>query len=397
MSRLVEQGIAVFVAVLGVAYAAFPGLVGGALSPVTAALIEALVWAHATLPWPVFLLAFFSVIAVVAVLAAVVLGRLLYALLQSAGPRTQRLYRRVTPGTPIGKMAVGMGLLTLFLLGSVWALPYAIGELGDDSAVSAAGDFGQRSANGDVDPLALSTDDTLAYGGDARADADGYDRPTPDADGDRLKDEWEERGETPAGVELPGADPDRMDLYVQVNYGGGVYPLTDAEKRQLRAAWADMPVENPDGSQGIALHLDDSPPHGGPLGTAVAPTGTGYAEVHRFYTAERVGDRRCRYHQVVVGDADGDRLRGVSHAPGFAAVVGDEPREYEGDRSPRVHLVTHHLLHNVVGSVGEGGHADGGWLSTTVGPGESYLDRATADRVSERGFAGSAGYQRDRC
>jgi hypothetical protein len=75
----------------------------------------------------------------------------------------------------------------------------------------------------------------------------GTDPENPDTDGDGLTD----------GIEvtaLSEADPLRMDVFVEVDYMNGTKPSTGAIEL-VREAYASAPVENPDGSTGISLHV----------------------------------------------------------------------------------------------------------------------------------------------
>ena len=222
-------------------------------------------------------------------------------------------------------------------------------------------------------------------------------RAGPDADGDRLNDSWERAGETPDGVALPDADPRRMDLYVQVNHGTETDPLTERERRQLRRVWARMPVENPDGSTGVRLHLDAEPPRGGRLETTVRVPGTTYDGLTRHYTGATLGPRLCRYHQVVVGRIEADGSAGRGTIPGYAVVVEGDPQGFDGNVSGRVALITHELLHNVVGQVDGDVHVEEGWLAARLAPGDTVLSNATATRLETRGFADPAYFRRRVC
>jgi hypothetical protein len=387
MATLAEKvSVGVLLAV-GVAYAVVPSRVSRIISPGTSLIVDGILWADATLPRPLFLSIVFLVTTVVSILIAISVGRVLYTLLKLGGPRTKRAYEFVMPGTPIGKVVVGMGLITAFLFGSVWGLPYLLGELDGGSSEDLVDNQAQALS-------VLNGDTTTAGGGDALADVNAYDRPSPDADGDRLRDGWERADETQDGVALSDADPDRMDLYVQVNYGGGTYPLSETEKEQLRRVWREMPVENPDGSTGIAVHIVDSPPRGGGLGTQVSVNGSESAEIHQYYTDRYLGQRACRYHQVVIGDVRESGTAGVADSPGFASVVEDNRSGYDGNVSKRVHVITHELLHNVAAPVG---HTEDGWLTPSTDPAEEHLSDTTARYIEENGFAGSGYYQRNLC
>ena len=99
----------------------------------------------------------------------------------------------------------------------------------------------------------------------------------PDTDGDGLPDLWETEGldfngDGTIDLDLPGelgADPNRMDLYVEVDAmaGRGPHPratphpdvpedlATGTVLDDVIAAFLDAPVQNPDGTSGIRLHI----------------------------------------------------------------------------------------------------------------------------------------------
>ncbi|MFC6989238.1 hypothetical protein ACFQJD_11930 [Haloplanus sp. GCM10025708] len=219
-------------------------------------------------------------------------------------------------------------------------------------------------------------------------------RPEPDVDGDLLNDDWERRGRTPDGTALPDANPGRMDLYVQVNHGTNVPPLSAAERRQLRQVWASMPLENPDGSTGIAIHLDADAPRGGSLGEPVDVTDPRDGTLRQYYTADRLGNRTCTYRHVVMGVVRPANLAGRATAPGYASMVDGRLTRREGEVSLRVAVITHELLHNVAGEVDAGYHTQSGWLSHGD---DQFLSSTTTRALAERGFAPSPFFQRRVC
>ena len=374
------------------ALVAFPTRVGRLLAPAGGVVVDGIRWASETLPYWAFILTVFLGTMIVAVVVAYEFARVGYAAVRRAGPRTKRIVRFVTPNTPIGKAAFAFCFTILFLIGSVWALPYVIGDIGANSPITDSSDLSNTSdPKSTAEDVAghygqLLADDTIMSG----RDASSYDRPRPDTDGDRLKDSWEERGRTPDGAKLPNADPNRMDLYVQINYGSYTHPLTQREKQTLKEVWAEMPVQNPDGSTGITLHIDDTRDdgYGGAIGEEIVAGGS---EIRDYYTARNLGPRRCHYHQVLVGESTGSLGRGS--APGFSSIVDDQPPESEGEIPARVHVITHELLHNVAGKVGGRKHTKEGWLSTTN---DAFLSDATAQDLND-GLAGSGYYQQNLC
>jgi hypothetical protein len=412
MARLVEKVSVGVLLVFALSSLVFPAELAFLLDPGIAALVDAVTWASVTLPQPVFLGVIFLVTATVTILIGLSTARVLYAISRRAGPRTRWAFDKVTPSTPIGKAAFAFGFTICFLIGSVWALPYVIGDLSDSSGVANTSDVVAGNGTGDIlseterEALRILSADASVDQHDEYRGAE-YERPTPDTDGDRLKDSWERAGETPDGVQLPDANPQRMDLYVQINYGSGTTPLSATEKRQLREVWASMPVDNPDGSQGITLHIDDQRPQGGLIDGDTTYAGTGDDEITRFYTPQFLGERSCRYHQVVVGQLQGETLAGRASAPGYAAYVDTERNEnyveltekadFDREVSPRVHVVTHELLHNVVGEVDGSLHTNEGWLTPSAHPRDAFLSDATASEISANGLAGSGYYQHEVC
>ncbi|TVQ59943.1 MAG: hypothetical protein EA379_09485 [Phycisphaerales bacterium] len=81
-----------------------------------------------------------------------------------------------------------------------------------------------------------------------------------DADGDGIPDDWEINGVPYVDADgneqryiLPGANPQRKDIYVEMDMGPvGMPPQAIAKVVQ---AFANAPVDNPDGSIGITLHV----------------------------------------------------------------------------------------------------------------------------------------------
>jgi hypothetical protein len=100
-----------------------------------------------------------------------------------------------------------------------------------------------------------------------------------DSDGDGLPDVWESEGIDYTGdgnidIDLPamGADPNRKDLFIQVDWmvrepkclwklcwGGRSFEPNRAALDDVVAAFAAAPVDNPDGTTGITVHIDAGP------------------------------------------------------------------------------------------------------------------------------------------
>lgn len=127
-----------------------------------------------------------------------------------------------------------------------------------------------------------------------------------DTDGDGLMDNWETSGLTvfAAGeeefVDLPsmGADPNHKDIFIEVDWmgpespGGHTHRPRDAAIQLIVDSFNDAPVDNPDGTTGIHLHVDYG--SGSPLTWGSAATwGTlsdGDELTHQTFVSTCTGD-----------------------------------------------------------------------------------------------------------
>lgn len=293
----------------------------------------------------------------------------------------------VLPESPLVKFAAGGMVLIGVVILVVGGLPALVGDLAD-SDEGAAG-YADRLSSEAVDAEWGDVVNGDAVGGQPACDGSvaAVDGDSADRDQDGLPDAWERAGETPAGAPLPDADPGRKDLYVQVNYGSGVEPLTDAERDQLGSSWAEMPVANPDGSTGVALHVDDSSERAGDMGERARITATG--DANTWYTDDHLGPRQCVYRQVVYGDVAIDGVGGVGATPGYSTVVHGAYREVRtGTVTTRVGITNHELLHTAAGNVDGKPHTSEGWLAG--GSNDEFLAAATAADLNETGIYGPA-------
>jgi len=185
----------------------------------------------------------------------------------------------------------------------------------------------------ETDPLDADTDgDGLADGREANLGTDPLDA---DTDGDGLDDGLERavgtsptRADTdgdglPDGAELtrpgllPGADPLRKDVYVEMDWMEGHRPSGEAVAA-VEGCYARAPVSNPDGSTGIAVHpvWSEQVPLRSPLSTTA---GNGSGSGLSGY-AERYFDRRAYgYHYVLFVDEVSHEKRSV----GGVTALGD--------------------------------------------------------------------------
>lgn len=322
----------------------------------------------------------------IAAITAYVVARVGYLVLSVVAGPFRYVSSKLVPEGPAGVLTAMFLLVAVVLLVAV-PLPDAVGSFGDGDGGAAS-----QTASGFLDEAFEDGQMVRADDGTVSLDASGYDRPTPDTAGDRLKDGALRAGETQEGAPLPNGSVGRLDLYVYVVHGSNVEPLTEREKHQLRDVWASMPVENPDGTTGIDIHIEE----GGQLDEAVRFRGD---DDHTdYYTDDLLGARRCRYHLVVLGEPT-TRYTGWGAAPGYSSfVTGVRTSNQKGNVTNRVRVMTHELLHNVVGHIDEpelpdrGLHTQNGWLG-----GETYLSEATAAQLNDTRFRGSSFYQRQVC
>lgn len=118
------------------------------------------------------------------------------------------------------------------------------------------------------------------------------DSATGDADSDGLLDSWERNGYDADGngtvdVPLPGANPQRKDLYLEIdcvvddrNGNGSLGDLVDHSHCPTQNAVSDVvtgfaraPVPNPDGTTGVQLHVDTGLLYGGGITNVAGPGG----------------------------------------------------------------------------------------------------------------------------
>lgn len=208
-----------------------------------------------------------------------------------------------------------------------------------------------------------------------------------DSDGDRFDDGEEVAGVTVGCVPLPGADPVAMDLYVQFDTVADVDARAPSFVNTVAGHWADMPVENPDGSTGIDLHVRQGTTLDGP-GTY---DGTNFAALRDAYHEPGLGDRVGGYHQAIFlpfeAGVGGD---GVAESPGRFTIIDTIVAS-----DVQAAVVVHELLHNVMGEL-EASQAcdddphhycDDGWLQAVVTLGEDeFLPRPLADEIERNGF-----------
>jgi hypothetical protein len=121
----------------------------------------------------------------------------------------------------------------------------------------------------------------------------GTDPWNPDTDGDSLKDGWEVQGFVPAtdpelqaqGTPIPGADPLRPDVYVEVDWMKSAthsHEFRRAARDRVEDAFTRAPVSNPSGESGVNIHIDAGALGGGGdeiEEQQILSVGTGFSQV----------------------------------------------------------------------------------------------------------------------
>jgi len=204
-----------------------------------------------------------------------------------------------------------------------------------------------------TDPTEVDTDDD--HLGDA-AEVTEYDTDATltDTDGDGLPD-----GDEMHNDALADADPLRMDVFVEVDYMRGHEP-PEAAIEMVEDAYANAPVENPDGTTGVDLHVE--------WGGAVpeAPT-TNVSQRDRLMADHFDHDGDGYRYALAVNDV---RQNGTDYA-GFSAISHGNGQfifqtAYDDGRSYPTDGVADLFMHELGHSVGLGSHLYEGIDSESV-------------------------------
>jgi len=187
----------------------------------------------------------------------------------------------------------------------------------------------------------------------------------PDTDGDGLLDTWETDGipyTGDGGAEmhymLPGADPQHKDLYVEVDAMQGM-ALSTGAVLELEDAFSGAPLTNPDGNDGINLHIlrDSTSLAHIPVwntGNSCMPTTFFTVRDSNFGTSAELADQNSTnllnakalaYRYAIVADRSGPASWG-----GCGQTPGDNFVIFIGNRNP-IHaeaaVFMHELGHNL--------------------------------------------------
>ncbi|PSQ43494.1 hypothetical protein BRD17_05885 [Halobacteriales archaeon SW_7_68_16] len=162
----------------------------------------------------------------------------------------------------------------------------------------------------------------------------GTDPDDRDTDDDGLPDGPEVRSE-----EVTGADPLRRDVFVEVDSGGSCQ-LPDRAIDRMEGTFADAPIENPDGTEGIDLHVirSDTLSVSGPVEYWPAP-GPNFVSIQR----ESFDHSGYGYHYAVLVPDVSNAGRSVGGSGGFGTILSECPDR----RDATGHLLMHELGHSL--------------------------------------------------
>ncbi|GAA1352682.1 C4-dicarboxylate ABC transporter substrate-binding protein [Falsarthrobacter nasiphocae] len=184
---------------------------------------------------------------------------------------------------------------------------------------------------------------------------------TTDTDGDGLLDVWETQGYDADGdgvidVDFPamGADPHRKDIFVEMDWMPGLL-ASDDELRTIVSTFANYPVQNPDGTTGITLHLDAGSARasefnlGGGNEIEYNPLPRGIRDVVDLRRANSDPARSKVFHYMIWGDKYGtNSSSGVAWVNGREFVVTVGPTHWKQTSSAvRIGTFIHEFGHNL--------------------------------------------------
>lgn len=203
-----------------------------------------------------------------------------------------------------------------------------IREYGTDPTAADTDEDGLNDSeeiSSETDPTDVHTDyDELNDGREAEIGTDPTDH---DTDSDGLPDDVE--------VEMtglfPGADPLHKDVYLEIDY---VSRISSSEMDEIRSRYAEAPVSNPDGKQGVTLHLywDDTLSCSGSTDLTGITTDPGCegggADIRGYYNGRIVEEV----------EIEGEDYGGFASSGGFYS-------EWTGSSDSSASLVMHELGH----------------------------------------------------
>jgi hypothetical protein len=141
-----------------------------------------------------------------------------------------------------------------------------------------------------------------------------------DTDGDSISDAAELFGSGGVDLRSFGANPLKKDFFIEADYYAGLGPATQAIDMVV-AAFANAPVSNPDGTTGIALHIDvNQQIAAADADSNLSPVWTDFDVIKNKYFAAR---RAPFFHYALFAHQyDGGSSSGISRGiPGHDFVV----------------------------------------------------------------------------
>jgi hypothetical protein len=257
------------------------------------------------------------------------------------------------------------------------ARPFGLSFAPDGNRVAVVGDDGDNAKitiyavdTGSLSPIAARTAVKARW------------RPTvTDTDGDGLLDSWEKNGVDTDGngsidLDLPtmGADFEHKDVFVELDYMPP-HQLQQSAIDDVGTAFANSPVTNPDGIDGVTLHVDngagsvmdpasgalwgalsdqDSISHQNTLGTTVG-NNYDWSAFDTLKTANFADARKAAFHYAISAHAHDGTYSGVSRGSGasdFLVTLGQGCANLRGsdctlDTREQAGTFMHELGHNL--------------------------------------------------
>lgn len=298
-------------------------------------------------------------------------------------------------------MTAGRTALLVLAAGGLLLGPAGVGAISDlATSPAGGGDTGSDSdqdKQSDLPPVSDDTTPTMS----ATPTATEAAIPTGDADGDGLNNRAELQGQTADGYPLPDADPYQKDVYLIIYHETGADGLTSDELDNLRSIYANMPVDNPGEESGIRLHVTQKAIESN-LTTPITESGFDEIEERVYEGHVAASPAACTAYVTVLVEKVGDNeLSGRGSSPGYLNMVarGDTER-YDTEYSVRTAILTHELLHNLVGELPSGRyHTQEGWLGggSEVHGTQFYMSNRTASALSDRSFTQDEYYEDQFC
>ncbi len=137
---------------------------------------------------------------------------------------------------------------------------------------------------------------------------------TLDSDGDGLPDDWETNGYDANGdgtididLKALGADPNHKDLFVEADWMNGFAP-GNAIWATIESAYANAPILNGDGTQGINIHIDRGQAGAGGGGGTVLTMSNFIRYDNSASPAQGPGQTTVNFHTLKTANFNANRL-----------------------------------------------------------------------------------------